>query len=343
MPLENNIEASVVIPCWNVAPWLPRCLNSVFAALPPAFEVIAVDDGSEDSTGEILRSYAAKYGELKIITQKNRGVSSARNRGLDVCRGEYVFFVDPDDSVEIDFFRAMLSRIRSEKADYCVVAFSGSKLKAEYEFATNEEILNGYVKRIIGYSFGDVERFNKGERLFAAREMASVWRGVFKRSIIEEHNVRFDESIELYEDAVFNAEYLVHAQRMTCIDRALYNVTARDSGAMRTVPRDAVRLCRNKLRLLMARERLDRISGGRLWPMCEASCVFSALEILSCICRCRTGLREGWMILAEYLANSRVALALRAYPLSFKHPVYAAGVILLRAASGIVSIARRGS
>ena len=343
MSQENNIEASVIIPCWNVAPWLPRCLDSVFTALPPRFEVIAVDDGSNDSTGEILSSYAARHCELKIITQGNRGVSSARNRALNVCKGEYVFFVDPDDSVEPDFFKAMLSRVQSERADYCVVAFSGAKLKGVYEFTSNEEILNGYVKRIFGYSFGDVERFNKGGRLFADREMASVWRGVFKRSVIEEHGIRFDESIELYEDAIFNAEYLVHANKMTCVDRPLYNVTARESGAMRTVPRDAARLCRNKLRLLMARERLDAVSGGRLWPMCEASCVFSALEMLSCICSRRIGLRKGWPILAEYVADERVARALSAYPLSFRHPVYAAGTIFLRIVSRMVNITRCGS
>ncbi len=338
MSLDDNINASVIIPCWNVAQWLPRCLDSVFDALPERCEVIAVDDGSDDSTKAILLEYATKHSNLNVISQNNKGVSSARNRALDVCRGEYIFFVDPDDYVEKEFFESLLSRLRSQNADYCVTAFSGAKLKGDYEFRSNSEIIDGYISRIIGYSFDDVRRFNCGVSLFARREMASVWRAVFKRSIIDKYSIRFDESIVLYEDAVFNTEYLIHAHKMTCIDKPLYIVTARESGAMRTVPRNGARFCKNKLSLLSARIRLDALTGGRLWKLCEASCVFSVLEIMSCIYKRRVCFRDGCRMLAEYIGDTRVRNAIDRFPISVKRPVYAIAVLFLRGLTRIVNL-----
>ena len=336
---SSPIELSVIIPCWNVAPWLPRCLEDVFAALPDRAEIIAVDDGSRDETIEILENFAAKHKELKIFSQQNFGVSAARNRALDAASGEFIFFVDPDDGVEPGFFSEMLERIKETNADYCICAFKtlhadGSvkeeKLKSIYEFTSNDAIVSGYVSRIIGYSFDSVNRFYSGEPLFARREMASVWRACFKRSIIENAHIKFDETISLYEDAIFNAEYLLSARSMTCIDKPLYRVTERDSGAMRTIPRNALKLARNKLRLLSARRRLDAISGGKIWKMCEGSVVFSVLEIFSLMAQFKLRWSDGSAILREYLNSAETRSAIHNFPLSAKKPVFAAAVLALR-------------
>ena len=103
-----DIEISVVIPCWNISLWLGRCLDSVFAALPPRSEAIAVDDGSTDETLSILRERAAHEPRLKVLALDHRGVSAARNAALDAASGRMVFFVDPDDQVTSDYFSAMI-------------------------------------------------------------------------------------------------------------------------------------------------------------------------------------------------------------------------------------------
>ena len=123
-------KLSVIIPCWNVAPWLRRCLKSVFAALPEGGEVIAVDDGSTDETGEILREAALSNEALKVIFQENRGVSAARNRALDEALGEFVFFVDPDDYVEDGFFSVMIAAMERDGADYCIAPYKTQKDEA---------------------------------------------------------------------------------------------------------------------------------------------------------------------------------------------------------------------
>lgn len=328
---ESAPEISVVIPCWNVSPWLTRCLDSVFAALPESSEAIAVDDGSTDDTLVILRRRAESEPRLRVVPLAHRGVSAARNAALDIARGRLLFFVDPDDSVAPDYFSAMSAALDKDGADVCVCAFSGSQLKGDYRFGSGDAIRAGYLPRVFGYSFDDVRVWYAGKPLFAGREMASACRMAFRREILD--GIRFDETIELYEDAMFVSEALLKAKSMTCVDRGLYIVTDRDSGAMRSVPRDGARLCRNKLRLLAKRRALDEGEGGALGSLYEATCVFSALEMLAATVRGRLPRRDGLRFLREYLSDAFVRRSLRGFPLSWRRPAVAASVLALRLVS----------
>ena len=325
---ESAPEISVVIPCWNVSPWLTRCLDSVFAALPESAEAIAVDDGSTDGTLEMLRRRAESEPRLRVVALAHRGVSAARNAALDIARGRLLFFVDPDDSVAPDYFSAMSAALDRDGADICVCAFSGSHLKGDYRFGSGEAIRAGYLPRVFGYSFDDVRAWYAGKPLFADREMASACRMAFRREILD--GIRFDETIELYEDAMFVSEALLKAKSMTCVDRGLYIVTERESGAMRSVPRDGARLCRNKLRLLAKRRALDESEGGALGSLYEATCVLSALEMLAATVRGRLPRRDGLRFLREYLADPFVRRAMRGFPLSWRRPAVAAATLALR-------------
>ena len=331
---------SVILPCYNVERWLPDCLESVFAALPEDAEAIAVDDGSADSTLAILSGRARTEPRLKVVPIAHAGVSAARNRALDVACGEYVFFIDPDDTVEPDFFSSMLEAMIRDEADCCLCAYSehedGSdefrtvRLKGDYHYESNAVILADYLPRIFGYSFDDIRKWYAGTPLFARREMGGTCRMVYRRALIEARHVRFDETISLYEDAMFNSEYLLGASAMTCVNRPLYRVTCRNSGAMRSMPQDGARYCRNKLCLLRKRDALNRLAGGALVPIYAATCVLSALEILSYVVRGRIRRDEGWRIFREYLGEPSVRAALSGFPLSVRRPVLALSVLALR-------------
>lgn len=323
-------EISVVIPCWNVSPWLARCLDSVFAALPEGAEAIAVDDGSTDDTLAILRKRAESEPRLRVVPLAHRGVSAARNAALDLARGRLLFFVDPDDSVAPDYFSAMSAAIDRDAADVCVCPYPGSRLKGDYRLKTNAEIRAAYLPRVFGYSFADVRAWYAGRPLFAGREMAAVWRMAFRREFVERTHIRFDETIELYEDAMFVSEALLSARSMTCVEDDVYRVTDRESGAMRSIPRDGARLCRNKLRLLAKRRELDEREGGSLGPLFEATCVLSALEMLAATVRGRLPRRDGFRFLREYLSDPFARRALRRFPLSLRRPAVAASVLALR-------------
>lgn len=339
--MDGVPRLSAIMPCYDVARWLPRCLDETLSALPPDGELIAVDDASHDDTLAILRARAAVDSRLTVIAAPHGGVSAARNRALDVARGKYVFFVDPDDGMEPDFFSAMTEALERDRADCCICGYceraDGSdicgpaiRLKGDYRFRSNDEIVAKFLPRIFGYSFDDVRAWYSGKPLFADREMAGVWRFAFRRDIIEARQVRFDDSISLYEDAMFNVEYLLGADSLTCIDRPVYRVTCRESGAMRSVPRDGLRYCRNKLAMLKRRDALDRQTGGKLAALYAGTCVLSALEILSHLVKRRLPLVEGRRILRAYLAEESVRQAVSGFPLSVRRPGVALAVAVLR-------------
>ena len=330
-PEKQSRLLSVIIPCHNVARWLGRCLDETFTSLPNDGEVIAVDDGSTDATANILFEYALSEPRIRVIRQTCKGVSAARNAGLDAAKGKYIFFIDADDGVEPDFFSAMLEKMEEKAADYCLCAmrerddlgakFRDSKLKGSYDFGSNVEIVEKYLPRIFGYSFDDVKAWYAGAPLFSKRELASVCRAAFKRDIIEEYKIRFDESIVYFEDAMFNAEYLLHCEMMTCIDLPLYRVTVRDSSAQHTIPQDKPRYAANKLRLLECRKRIDGIVEGRLTMQFQATNVLSAMEIM------RIGRFEE---LNLFLKDPVVKNAFKGFPISFKHPLIAITYIVLK-------------
>ena len=331
---------SVIVPCYNVERWLPRCLDEALAALPPDAELIAVDDGSTDATLEILRARAKADGRVRVVPVEHGGASAARNHGLDAAAGEYVFFVDADDGVAPDFFLAMAGALERDDADCCVCAMSEhedgegtwrpSRLKGDYRFRSNAEIAAGYLPRILGYSLDDVRAWYAGRPLFARRELASACRLAFRRNLIEARHLRFDESVVFFEDMVFVASYLLNASSMTCVDRPLYRVTGRSSGQMRTFPKDGVRYCRNKLTLLRRRDALNREVGGALAPLYAGTCVLSALEILAYAVCGRVGRRTGFRLLGECLDEPSVRAALAVFPLSWRRPAVALAVTFLR-------------
>lgn len=108
---------SVIIPVYNVAEYLPRCLNSVLAQTYTDIEIIAVDDGSLDNSDKILDQYAQKHDNLHVIHQKNSGVTSARLRGVEASTGEWIGFVDGDDEVEPDMYARLLENAVKYKSD----------------------------------------------------------------------------------------------------------------------------------------------------------------------------------------------------------------------------------
>ena len=101
-------KVTVIVPVYNVEQYLRRCIDSILAQTFGDLELILVDDGSADSSGVICDAYAEKDSRVKVIHQKNSGVSAARNTGLDAAEGEYIAFVDSDDHVDPDYLAALL-------------------------------------------------------------------------------------------------------------------------------------------------------------------------------------------------------------------------------------------
>lgn len=120
--ISNRISVSVIVPVYNSEKFLSRCLDSIVAQ-KGNFEIIAVNDGSTDNSAQILSSYAEKYGNITVITQKNQGVSAARNLGMAKADGKYITFVDSDDWLEPDALTRAVSALLQDSPDILLVGF----------------------------------------------------------------------------------------------------------------------------------------------------------------------------------------------------------------------------
>ncbi|MFR4437126.1 MAG: glycosyltransferase [Akkermansia muciniphila] len=105
-----SVSVSIIVPCYNVAAYLDQCMESLAGQSMEDIEIICVNDGSSDHTAEILREWRDRDGRVRIIDQKNSGVSVARNSGMEAAVGEYIGFVDPDDMVERNMFQLRCGR-----------------------------------------------------------------------------------------------------------------------------------------------------------------------------------------------------------------------------------------
>lgn len=332
--------ASVIIPCWNSGRFLQDCLDSLLANSFGDFEVLAIDDGSSDSTRAILDARSAADPRIRVFSLgENRGTSAARNTGLANARGRIILFVDPDDTVSPDMVGAFVARLDETHADFAIAPYAARHdprapfvtrpLRDDYDCASNAEIRARFLPRVFGYSIDHVREWNRGAPLFQRVEMGSVCRCGYRRDLLERHRIRFDETLTLSEDAMFNSEVAIHASSMAALKSPHYFYTVRPEGNM--MSRDGgASMFANKLRQLRRREELDRAENGALADAFAGSCVFTLLELLHLTRKVRIPYRESAAVIAEYSASPTVRRALARFPLSIRHPLVAAAVIPLR-------------
>lgn len=206
----NNIAISVIVPVYNVEKYLNRCIDSILAQTFTDFELLLIDDGSKDASGEICDEYVAKDTRVRVFHKNNEGVSKARNLGLDNARGEWITFVDADDYIDKDF----LYTYDSLKADvdvvvqsvYCIkdsCALTKIGFKEQLIFKSSIECIKHILaihKGLLGYSV------NK----------------LYKAGIIRDFQVYYDERLMFREDEEFVLRYFTHVKKIICTPYAGY-------------------------------------------------------------------------------------------------------------------------
>lgn len=201
---------SIIIPVYNVERYLEQCLQSIFSQgrFLDQIEVIIVNDGSPDNSHLIIEKYANKYLDIvRVVTQKNQGLSMARNNGLDVARGKYVWFVDSDDWLLDDSITIVLSEIKENP----MVDVFASFLKQYYESDGSYH----YSTYHGGLHFSGLSYLKKKLPSGASQ------RFVYKREFLDSNNLRFVPQI-LHEDAVWGFMMLYKAKHVKIIDKPIY-------------------------------------------------------------------------------------------------------------------------
>jgi glycosyltransferase involved in cell wall biosynthesis len=195
---------SLVVPVYNVAPYLPRCLESLAALNPPADEIIVVDDGSTDECPRILADFGPRLLQMRVIRQENGGLSAARNTALDVATGKYLAFVDSDDFVSPDAYAEALRLAQEEDLDIVL-------LNANYHFEGREADYAIYADVPATDVVPGREWLR--QRFRAGRFLHMVWMHLYRRDFIERHHFRFVPRL-IHEDVIWTTQALLAAQRV---------------------------------------------------------------------------------------------------------------------------------
>ena len=191
------MKVSVIVPVYNVEVYLEKCLDSLINQTLDEIEIICVNDGSTDRSGDILECYKKEYPNIKIINKKNGGLSDARNSGLKHVNGKYIGFIDSDDWAELDMFEKLYNQAEKYNADICISNYN--------------EVYEDGIKKV-----DDIEE------KYPILHEASVWNKLFKREFIEKNNALFPVGL-WYEDNAFTYRLLLSNPVITNISDYLYN------------------------------------------------------------------------------------------------------------------------
>ncbi|MCR5795051.1 MAG: glycosyltransferase [Solobacterium sp.] len=207
MPVE-----SIIVPVYNAEKAVSRCIDSILKQDFTDFELILIDDGSKDSSPQILDEYAAKDSRVRVIHKKNGGVSAARNTALDAARGEYIRFLDADDWMTQESDKLLVRNAQNNSSDLVVADFYrvvGGNLARKGNILTNRVLTR---QEYAEYMMESPSDYYYGV----------LWNKLYRRDIIEKHHLRMDEHMKWCEDFIFNLDYVLHADRITALQVPVY-------------------------------------------------------------------------------------------------------------------------
>lgn len=210
--MENNVLVSVIIPVYNVRPYIEEALDSILYQTYGNLEIILIDDGPTDGSGEICDEYAGKDRRVVVVHQENRGLSAARNVGLDRMTGEYVAFLDPDDAYDKAFIENMLSAMLREKADLTIGRYTIHHTTGPLRHKKGKMALPAAKSGV--YTRAEALRELAGGAI-----NAGVWNKLYARALWKD--IRFPEG-RFYEDVAVTYRIIDQCEKVCVLDLPLY-------------------------------------------------------------------------------------------------------------------------
>lgn len=208
------VKISVVIPIYNMEQYIDNGIKQILKEDLTDVEIILVNDGSSDRSGEICDSYLKKSNKIRVIHKKNGGAGSARNSGIDNANGKYIMFLDIDDIVEKDIFKKMYEEIESSKVDLVI---------CNHNIIKENEIVKNAKNIESTYIVEGVESCRKSYvNLLQKSLIQTPWDKIYKLDLIRKNNIRFTD-LRRCQDAVFNCNYFNYVKSYKVLNESLYN------------------------------------------------------------------------------------------------------------------------
>lgn len=215
-------KVSVVVPIYNVENYLDKCVDSIVTQTYKNLEIILVDDGAKDNSGELCNKWAEKDDRIKVVHKENGGLSSARNAGMEVATGDYIMFEDSDDWLELELIEKCVERITEDNSELVIFGYKkvdeqGQNL-GEFTFGNDtlsrNELAEQLFYRIVEMSFG------------------YAWNKLYDFNVIKKSGLKNDSSIIDREDLVFNMQMLSYWNKISYLEFAGYNYLQRTTSLL---------------------------------------------------------------------------------------------------------------
>jgi glycosyltransferase involved in cell wall biosynthesis len=219
----NSPLISIIVPVYKAESFLHQCIESILNQDIKDFELILINDGSPDNSGEICEEFAKADARVHVIHKKNEGVSKARNTGIGASTGKFIMFCDADDFVESDWCKEMVNHAKGNS--FVISAYYLNDLKD----GRNDKQAVFLGKDGDYFSFLKKDIFPFYQKHF----IGSPWNKIYRSNIIKEHHIRFNEELSIGEDLIFNLDYLKHADdEILVVNKPVYNYVLRGNESL---------------------------------------------------------------------------------------------------------------
>lgn len=207
---------SVIVPAYNCAGTLESTVRGIRLSGLYDYEIILVDDGSTDGTAALCDELSGKFAEIRCVHQQNAGVSAARNRGIAEARGEYLWFVDADDTVDEGSLADAAKVVEEQKPDMLIFGMSFD-FYHKGKVYRRESLVPPYDGAIL------LEQLKSHfKEFYECNSLTPVWNKFCRKDIIVEHKIAFHKDMILMEDFLFVLELLAHCENIYCVPKAIY-------------------------------------------------------------------------------------------------------------------------
>ena len=217
-----NYKVSIIVPVYNTEEYLPRCIKSILNQTYKNIEVILVNDGSTDQSGQICDLFANKDDRVLVIHKKNTGVSDSRNEGIKLSSGKYLQFVDSDDYIDENMTEILIEAVQHGEAD---IAICGYKV---IDYKTEKSVPRSYSQPEMNFDFKRL--LTIFDDLYLKADMNSPCNKMYISSLIKKNRIYFDPKLDLGEDLIFNLEVIKKCDKFSIISACPYNYIQYDNG-----------------------------------------------------------------------------------------------------------------
>lgn len=290
--MTNQFSISVILPCYNVAQYIERAMDSILMQDFVDYEVIIVNDGSPDNLLEVCKKWENMQ-NVSILTTPNQGVAQARNEGLGIAKGEYVYFMDPDDFLNQGLFSTIFKKAKEEDCD---AIYFGCRTVEEYRdnwtydtitkecsYSSHGAIMKECLPKFIGFGQKDFDNWMH-DNPWKNKEFASVWRFMFRRALLEDNGIRFPKGVKLSEDKYFVLNVLLHSDKVCSVEDVFYNYIMRANGGLVSSLTNSNNLLKAKVDGVVERGKLRAIArtlyGEDIFSMYIGTVVLGVVEII---------------------------------------------------------------